>query len=308
MTTIEVSGVCERDVDLLMLEEFVATRPFFEWFAEKIGVSLSSELLRVARSVTTSIGESDLELTVQDNQQTVRVLIENKVDAIFQPRQAERYCERAAGYLRDGACSSTLTVLVAPGDYFPDEEDTCGFDRRVTYEDMLAWFEDPSRDDPRIRYKRAILESAIARGGTGWQLVPNEEVTDFWKRYWQIANADAPELRMPRPDIKPTKSGFIRFKPAGLRQGVKLLHKVRYGNVDLQFAGMGERVGELEQRYRGRLEPGMFVEGAGKSAVVRVLVPRIDMSAPFGDTEAAVRKGLESALRLLELYRAEGAA
>ena len=102
MATIEVSGVCERDVDLLLLEELVASRPFFEWFLGRVGISPSAELIAVARSVTTSNGESDLELTIKLDDRIRKILVENKIDSIFQPRQADRYCERAAGYLRDG--------------------------------------------------------------------------------------------------------------------------------------------------------------------------------------------------------------
>jgi len=33
-----VSGVCERDIDLLLLEEFVASPDFVEWFARAAGL------------------------------------------------------------------------------------------------------------------------------------------------------------------------------------------------------------------------------------------------------------------------------
>ena len=303
MVTIEVSGVCERDVDLLLLEELFASRPFFEWFLGRVGISPSAELIAVARSVTTSNGESDLELTVRLDDAIHKVLIENKIDSIFQPRQADRYCERAAGYLRDGVCSAAVTVIVAPTDYFPDEEETFGFDLRLTLEDILSWFQNAAELGARGDYKRYLLERAIARGGAGWQLVPNETVTEFWRRYWELAKSLAPDLQMPRPANKPTRSGFILFKPVGLPAGVKLLHKVRYGNVDLQSARMGERLADLENRYGHLLAPDMRIEQAGKSAVVRISVALIDMGAPFDECEPAVREGLRASLELLRWYR-----
>ncbi|MGH9892471.1 MAG: hypothetical protein ACREA0_10895, partial [bacterium] len=153
-------------------------------------------------------------------------------------------------------------------------------------------------------YKQALLRGAINRGAAGWQLVPDESATAFWQRYWELAKRLAPDLRMPRPADKPARSGFIRFRPAGLPAGVELLHKVRYGNVDLQFARMGDRVSELENRYAGRLDSDMRVDQAAKSAVVRITVPLVDIGAPFRESEEAVRTGLQAAMKLLGWYRA----
>ena len=303
MKSVEITGVCERDVDLLLLEEFVASEAFVSWFAAKIGLS-AGRLAGCARSVTSSTGESDLDLTLDVGDHIVKVLIENKVDAMFQPRQPERYRERAASYVRNGTCETAITVIIAPSAYFPDETETFGFDHRLTHEVILAWFE--GSDDtlgPRARYKSALLTGAINRGGAGWQLIPDEAATDFWYRYWNEAKTIAADLRMPRPSAKPAGSGFIRIKPLGLPRGVQLLHKVRYGNVDLQFAGKGDRVAELEAQYGAQLPSDARIEQAAQSAVVRRTVPLIDMSAPFVECQEAVRSSLKAALELLAWYR-----
>jgi hypothetical protein len=39
-----VSGVCERDIDLLLLEEFVASPDFVEWFAQAAGLAWPGEI------------------------------------------------------------------------------------------------------------------------------------------------------------------------------------------------------------------------------------------------------------------------
>lgn len=38
MSDLVITGVCERDVDLLLLEEFLATEAFVQWFARAIGI------------------------------------------------------------------------------------------------------------------------------------------------------------------------------------------------------------------------------------------------------------------------------
>jgi hypothetical protein len=59
-----IAGVCERDIDLLLLEEFIASVHFIQWFTEQINrVDAEIEcLLSAQRSVTQSNGESDLEV------------------------------------------------------------------------------------------------------------------------------------------------------------------------------------------------------------------------------------------------------
>jgi len=89
---LSLSGVCERDVDLLLLEEFISTQEFLHWFMQQVYPKAFSsiEFIEAHRSVTQSNGESDLEVTL-DIPHRVRLLIENKVNASLQPMQAERY-------------------------------------------------------------------------------------------------------------------------------------------------------------------------------------------------------------------------
>ncbi|MEO8218141.1 MAG: hypothetical protein ABI718_13765 [Acidobacteriota bacterium] len=94
-----ISGICERDIDLLLLEEFRSNPEFATWFTSEaldIKPGLCSGALK---SVTDTWGESDLEVEFRDSSgRTTRLLIENKIAANFQPRQALRYAERATSY------------------------------------------------------------------------------------------------------------------------------------------------------------------------------------------------------------------
>ena len=61
-----ISSVTERDIDLLLLEEFVATPAFSKWFNRQTAdQDLAEEpVISAHRSVTTSSGESDLEIVM----------------------------------------------------------------------------------------------------------------------------------------------------------------------------------------------------------------------------------------------------
>jgi hypothetical protein len=128
---------------------------------------------------------------------------------------------------------------------------------------------------------------------------PNKAVTSFWQRYWETANLIAPELEMRRPLEKPAASAFVYFRPSALFPWVKLVHKLKLGKVDLQIRGLGTSFGPFVRRYRPGLPPGMQIEIAGKSAVIRLFVRKIDPTTPFARQEKAVRSGIRAAKRLL---------
>lgn len=302
-TTIRVPDVCERDIDLLLLEEFVASSEFRSWFLSQTGIEQKADLVEACRSVKTMNGESDLDLTFQGSSGLVKILIENKVDAAFQPNQPQRYAERAERYRVLGTYQEVLTVIMAPEVYFGDESSAFGFDARVAYEGALAWFEQTGIG-ARKDYKLAILRGAIDRGRLGWKLVPHRGVSDFWRAYWKLCEQIAPQLSMPVPKVEiPADSHFIGFRPAILSAGVSLWHKVAYGHVDLQFAGMGDKLAEMEQLYRSSLQPSMRIEKAAKSAVIRVRVEPIDMTVTaFSSAETSIRQGIQAAMLLLDWY------
>ena len=303
MTKVQIPYVCERDIDLLLLEEFVASAAFRSWFLSQIGVDQTAVLAEAHHSVTTANGESDLELTFQADTGAVKILIENKVDAAFQPNQPERYAERARRYKESGNFQEISTVVMAPEAYFGDEPQAFGFDVKLSYESALAWFEQADVGD-RKQFKLAMLQAAIERGRLGWKPTPNSAVREFWQAYWKLCERLAPQLAMPVPKSEiPAQSHFILFRPAVLPANVSLWHKVAYGHVDLQFVGMGERLAEMEQLYRPSLLPSMRIEKAAKSAVIRVRVEPVDMTtAPFSSAENSMRKGIEAAVLLAEWY------
>lgn len=300
-----IRGICEQDIDLLLLEELVASSTFRGWFLEKLGIRPDAALKKAERSVSTLSGESDLELTLRAAGETVKALVENKVDAPLQPDQAERYRERACAYRKDGTCERVVTAVVAPAVYF-DADAKHGFDVFVQYEAVLGWFESATELGPRRAYKVAAMRQAIERGRRGWQMVPDAGATNFWRSYWELAEQVAPKLRMPKPDAKPATSSFIRFCPLALPSDVTLYHKVPYGRVDLQFADMGSKLAVIQKRFGKHLSPQMRVEQAKKSAAIRISVGEIEMGVPFAESKRHVEEALAAALSLLQMYEATG--
>jgi hypothetical protein len=301
MDSIRLVGVSERDIDLLLVEEFMASPDFLSWFLSKIGMTSNGCLHRVHHSVNTSNGESDIELEIKSSNGLEKVLIENKIDAGFQPKQAKRYDDRATQYRSSGKYFSVITVLAAPDEYAKNSDLTIGFDKRISYESMLDWYKQAEQLGNRRIFKQSLLLSAIDRCVSGWTLVPDEKATRFWENYWRAAEKYAQELHMRKPNEKPATSSFIFFNPIGLEKGVKLVHKVPYGKVDLQFAGFGENLTELERRYGSKLEKGMHLVRAAKSGVIRINVAEMNLSEEFDESKA--KEALKAALKLWKWYR-----
>jgi hypothetical protein len=194
-----------------------------------------------------------------------------------------------------------LIVLIAPEDYGNGSTDTQGFYKRISYDAIREWFSSADQMGNRRHYKLSLLKSAIDRGETGWTLIPNNNVTLFWQNYWLVAEKNAKELRMPKPADKPATSSFIYFQPTGLGKNVILIHKVQFGKVDLQFAGMGEQLDAIEKSYNGEIDNDMIITKASKSGVIRIKVPELNLQEPLSEIE--VKVCLDAALRLLRVYK-----
>jgi hypothetical protein len=307
MSDIFIPDVSERDIDLLLLEEAIASPRFTSWLLEQVGINEWHTLAEAHRSVKTGNGESDLELAFRGaDGKVTRLIVENKIDAVFQPNQAKRYAERALTYLATGSCSGVTTLLLAPEVYFGGNDKLHGFDATLSYEAIIDWFSTQQPESDRRRYKVKLLSKAIDRGRTGWTLVPHPKVKAFWDAYWRLTQSIANQLAMPKPnDQIPEGSHFVVFRPPALPAGVTLKHKVGYGHVDLEFGGMGERLAELELALGQRLPAGAQLTRAAKSAAVRCFVEPVDMARDvFAAREAAVRQGITAAANLLAWYSA----
>ena len=101
----------------------------------------------------------------------------------------------------------------------------------------------------------------------------------------------------PRANI-PINSSFIYFKPQGLKDGFKVIHKVDRGFVDLEFSGQGNQIDQLKERYKPLLKPGMIIERTKKSAVVRIVIEEINLHGSFEQQKDKIITAIEAAKKL----------
>jgi hypothetical protein len=294
-------AVDERCTDLLLLEEFYASAEFCDWFlARTVGAEWAGAAVReVGRSVVRYGRESDLEVGCEHaDGRRLRLLIENKIKAVFQKGQVEEYAHRAARYVEQGECDVARTVLVAPRAYGAAER----FDHTVHYEQIRDWY--MARKNARDRYRARVFQSGIDKAEGRTYSEPDAKVSEFWLRYYQLACDEAPALHMRDPRQRGANGTVVEFKDAGLPQGVVLAHKMRRAIVDLELRGMGARTAEVERHFGPCLPPDAEVVRASGSAAIRVAVPAVSVWDPFRGQIEAVRAGQQAAVRLLEWMRA----
>jgi hypothetical protein len=157
-----LAPVDERDVDLLLLEEFHVSDEFVAWFCSEL--SLSGAVPSAAwHSVSDTDGESDLLLRVLREGRRLGVFIENKVSAPEQDWQSERYHLRAKRAVEQHKLDEYLTVICAPRAYLEALPKDSSYQHRVPYERIADWF--GGQLGRRAAYRRLVMLEAIERDG-----------------------------------------------------------------------------------------------------------------------------------------------
>jgi len=302
----KISGVSEKDIDLLLLEEFMSSQKFKELFLNRSKFKeLNLDYIEAKRSVTDSTGESDLEISFKDeNNQVFILMLENKVNANFQKNQLERYIQRGKNYINNNKVVDFETILVAPKSFHNNE--TKGFDFRINYEELVEYFTNNTNIGMRSEYKILLLNSAIEKSTSGYQMEADASVTNFWKAYWKISLVQAKELYMDEPTFKPSSSSFIYFRNINLPKEIDLVHKLTHGYFDLQFKNMGEKLNIMRDKYSNSLNSNMKIVKAGKSASIRVEVPKLSLADSLENQKGKVLICLEEGINILKWFNLNG--
>ena len=293
-----LATVQERDIDLLLMEEFHVSGPFVDWFCQQLGV-LDVSFDGAWHSVTDADGETDLLLRVVVGDQRVGVLIENKIAAPEQTRHDERYHIRAVRAQNAGHFERFVVCMCAPRMYLDGLSEKSSFQALVAYEDISEWF--GSFDDARSRWRRAIIDEGIAQSRRGYRMVVNETVSRFHQEFWEYININQPQLEMRRPTPKGNKSNWILFKGTGFPKGVSFHVKIDQRMVELGFAG--HSVAEIVAAFPELPEDFRVVQKGGTAALA-VSVPALDLTKPLSIQTDELATTMAAVQRLMQFGKA----
>ena len=251
-----------------------------------------------------SDGETDILVSYGSGAKSLVLLIEDKIDAVYQPDQPERYQARAERCRKEMSSGYDVeTILLAPEDYFETEGSDI-FDRQVSYEevvDVLA-----KSTDVRTTFLAQALQEGRRSLAQSYVALHSDATTAVWNAIWEMSNSATPQLRMKSPGSKPAKAGFIYFYDAVGASAIEtqrrafVVYKPAHGNADLQFGNMREEA--LHNATGSLLDSDMAVAQAAKSASIRIKVPVVDFGTSPEEQEDAIRQGLQAAERLRKFF------
>ena len=112
-----------------------------------------------------------------------------------------------------------------------------------------------------------------------------------------------PELEYRKPRAVASGNSWIRFNPNILPSKITIIHKGKYGYVDLQISD--KDIQNFSDKYKSKLNDNMSIHLTGKSISVRIVVPIIldieRIEEPKMHREE-ILLALDSAAQLLEWY------
>lgn len=223
--------IWESDVDLVLVLDALVVGPISRKLFAAAGLSPPSQV-QPARSVSRADGrETDVRLTGD----TGVLLIEDKIDADFQPEQPLSYRQEADRLTADGA--ETRAVLVSPGRHRSRLAAVGAdlFHAVVTIEELLATLDG---DGDLTRACRAVLSRALEQQTT----MPDDfdEVRSAWgDEYRQQVYELAPhaEFRIGESSLRRSTTGEAWFVGEEIKPLGWIGHYVEAGLVEVTRQG-----------------------------------------------------------------------
>ena len=261
----------ERDIDLLIVEEALASRRFVEWIAIKLQLPLVFETWEVLHSKRRTRSRREIDICIEtfghDRRPIWVLLIENKIDANEQPDQAESYREELEQQY-DGHQVGKM-ALVCPEEYsHSNHEFSKKFDSTITYEEVIRYFDNNLNGDDeakrRSKFRRDCFSQAIHKYRRGYRKIGNPTIRDFNSQYVQLMRDITPALKPGKTMLGPTKpnesvsmildNSSLSALPAEIRPrrfsielGKGQSNRANY--VAITFAGWGRSIEPIKQNF-----------------------------------------------------------
>ncbi|WFU49149.1 hypothetical protein [Sinorhizobium terangae] len=292
-----LASVEERDIDLLLMEEFHISDDFVSWFCSRVGLG-HVRPGGAWHSVSDADGETDLLLRVHLDGKRVGILIENKIRAPEQHQQAERHHIRGMRSREAGRFDEYLTVVCAPRRYLEGVSAASAYDRHVEYEAIADWFS--KLDGRRAAWRHHIMAEAIKQGRRRNAMNVSATKTEFHLGYWEHLRHRHPRLQMNKPGDKGRKSDWVVIKAHAFPKGVKLTHKFDQSMMELGFE---RRTVEDILHVRPEWPDDIRVVQKSGTASLAIRVREIEMAAGISAQVDAIEEVLQAAYRLIEYAR-----
>lgn len=294
----------EHNIDFLLMEEIVNNADFLKVFTNKIGLSKKVTILSVAASKSfAGLGESDITVILKYGDKRHALLIEDKINAEARLEQYARYNKRGDFSIKLGEFDSYDVFIVAPANYLSSDSEANKYPNKVSYEELLVVLE--KNNSPISIFHQAMFKFALHKEKTGYEVIRNDEATDYYNSYINYCNKHYSRLGLlsKHKEVKGGKTGWFSYD-SGI--GIKILHK-RQGNVDLSLDNSIsdiKSIADLVKKYNTKQKEfkiGIEYIGRNKnSLVLRIKVPAFDLLNNFNDYSV---KDINSGFEGVEVMR-----
>lgn len=298
---IQMDSVYERDMDFLFMRKLVQDKEFVRKFFLNSN-ELSNErynsaeftVEKVAHSVMTEDGESDIEAVLSIEGKKVALLIENKIDAVAQPEQASRYVIRGRKAKARGDYDEFHIFIIAPNDYLSSNAEAKKYANRISYEDI--------RDSMNDEYERAVISYALSDANIV-RLPRNAVVTAFWDKIYDYLDENYPDVFQVHGHRGLERSGepgqWISMTCA---KPYSIQIKSDRGYVDLEIGGYAEKFAQFSKDNKKLIdEKRLYVRTASKSLAIREYIQTIDFLQPFDSQIEYLKTAFDTAKMLQDL-------
>ncbi|WP_251197684.1 hypothetical protein [Anaerotardibacter muris] len=298
LTEYHFDKVYERDMDFLFIQMASYYQDFLEMLLKKTGRDSTGVRLVAAEhsKVMGSLGESDIELIVEQNGIRIGLLIEDKVDAGAMQNQCARYFERGSHSVDQGEYSDFCVFIFCPRRYLEGNEEAKKYQYSITYEECESFLE--TKNDAMSYLFRQQISVAI---GNAKKPAKHDEIKQgFLRNYKKFQEDNYSVLDMATQEGK--LGDWIQYRTQ--LRGVYILHKLQEGQVCLIIPNSASEMKEVKEiaeqlNYLGLRN--IFAEKASKSAALRINVPVLHNTGGWDMVvEAELRDCFDS---IMTLYR-----
>ena len=289
-----IEKVCERDIDLYIINKFLNDSKFKELFLKKINCQ-NYQVCKCLHSLSDENGESDITIILENDNRKIGLLIEDKINAIAMTEQYKRYILRAEKQKYKGLFDNYYIFIVAPKSYIDSNTEAKKYDNKISYEEILDYI---SGDV----YGESLIKKAIEGKKKGYEVVENKPVTLFWEKYYDIVENRFSDLKLKtKKGPKGSKTCWPVFHTP--IEKIHIIHKSNKGFLDLRFRNVSLYYSEVYDIVKNVLKENMKLEQTEKSLAIRIDVPEIDFKKDFEEQEENVIKCLEVVRELQEFMK-----
>lgn len=290
----------ERDMDLMLMRQFASNDKFLkDLFLKPLCKKYEDtqyEVISISHSVMTEAGESDVEVVLQIKDQRIALLIEDKIDAIAQDEQANRYSMRGDAAIQKNLYDTYYVYIVAPQKYLEHNMEARKYQHAISYETIKQYLVDP--------VDCGLMEKALDISKNGYIPVEDLQITAFWQKLYDFVDEHYPEefsLHGKRGESRGAKASWITMT-CGKDAGIQI--KTDRGFVDLELSGRAAEMYSFAKANQQILdEKQVALRIAGKSLALRYYIEPIDFHKPFEEEVAKVKTAFDKALALQRMLK-----